>query len=155
MASKILIVDPLTLLGREFSRCLENAPELGIEIDYRHTAEDDEVQISELGAKPALVSPLDDPDEVADAPIVVITTDHETERTRHLEDLLIRHPEITLLDVGRLPCLAELTRPATGATVVGADRAPLRVAHPALAATELVLTALKNLRPRTRISRRG
>lgn len=147
MASKILIVDPLTLLGREFSRCLENAPELGIEIDYRHTAEDDEVQISELGAKPALVSPLDDPDEVADAPIVVITTDHETERTRHLEDLLIRHPEITLLDVGRLPCLAELTRPATGATVVGADRAPLRVAHPALAATELVLTALKNFDP--------
>ena len=33
MAPKILIVDPLTLIGREFTRCLEDAPELALEID--------------------------------------------------------------------------------------------------------------------------
>ncbi len=51
MASKILIIDPLTLVGREFIRCLEDAPDLAVEVDYRHTSTDDEHQIAELGAQ--------------------------------------------------------------------------------------------------------
>ena len=89
MSSKILIVDPLTLIGRELTRCLDDAPDLAFEIDYRHTAMDDEVQITELGAQPALVPPLAGPEDIADAGIIVVTTDTETERTRHLEDLLV------------------------------------------------------------------
>jgi aspartate-semialdehyde dehydrogenase len=146
MASKILIVDPLTLIGREFARCLEEAPDLVIEVDYRHTSADDEHQIAELGAQPALVPPLDGPSEIADAGIVVVTTDVETERTRHLEELMIRHPEVTLIDVSRLPGLAELTIPAVGATARAEER-HLRVAHPALAATASILTALRPLEP--------
>jgi len=147
MSSKILIVDPLTLLGREFTRCLEEAPDLALDVEYRHTSTDDEHQISELGAQPALVPPLDGPDEIAGAGIVVVTSDSETERGRHLEDLLIRHPEVRLVDVGRLPALAELTTPAIGATVAGSASQHLRVAHPALAATASVLAALRPLQP--------
>lgn len=147
MAPKILIIDPLTLIGREFTRCLEDAPDIALEIDYRHTAPDDEVQITELGAQPALVPPLDGPDDIAGAGTVVVTTDTETERTRFLEDLLVRHPEITLVDVSRVPSLAELTTAAIGATAAGIAPPHLRVAHPALAATAAVLAALRSLDP--------
>lgn len=147
MSSKILIVDPLTLIGRELTRCLDGAPDLAFEIDYRHTAMDDEVQITELGAQPALVPPLEGPEDIADAGIIVVTTDTETERTRHLEDLLVRHPEIRLVDVSRLSGLAELTTPATGATAVGSGRSHLRVAHPALVATASVLAAIRPFEP--------
>jgi len=148
MASKILIVDPLTLIGRELARCIEATPDLSVEIDYRHTADDDEHQIAELGAEPALVPPLDDPDDVAGAGIVVITSDTETERIGHMENLLIRHPEISVVDVSRLPRLTELTSPALPETAMGMDRLHLRVAHPALAAAAAVLTALRPLEPR-------
>lgn len=147
MASKILIIDPLTLVGREFIRCLEDAPDLAIEVDYRHTSTDDEHQIAELGAKPALVPPLDDPAEIAGFGIVAVTSDSETERTGHLENLLIRHPEVTLVDVSRLPRLAELTIPAIGETVGTTDRWHLQVAHPALVAAAKILIALRPLEP--------
>ena len=147
MTSKILITDPLTLIGREFLRCLEDAPDLAVEVDYRHTSTDDEHQIAELGAKPGLVPPLDDPAEIAGLGVVVVTSDTETERTGHLEDLLIRHPEVTLVDVSRLPRLAELTIPAIGETVGTTDRWHLRVAHPSLVAAAKILIALRPLEP--------
>ena len=147
MASKILIIDPLTLVGREFIRCLEDAPDLAVQVDYRHTSTDDEHQIAELGARPALVPPFDDPAEITGLGIVVVTSDTETERTGHLENLLIRHPDVTLVDVSRLPRLAELTVPAIGETVAATDRWHLRVAHPALVAAAKILIALKPLEP--------
>jgi hypothetical protein len=147
MASKILIVDPLTLIGRELARCIEDTPDLAFEIDYRHTADDDEQQITELGAEPALVPPLASADDTGGASIVVVTSDIETDRTGVLEDLMIRHPEITALDVSRLPKLMDLTSPAIGISALTAERSHLRVAHPALAATAAVLGALGPLDP--------
>lgn len=147
MASKILIVDPLTLLGRELARCIEATPDLAFEIAYRHTAADDEQQIAELGAEPALVPPLEDSDDTGGAGIIVVTSDAETERTGLLENLMIRHPEVTVIDVSRMPSLTDLTSPATGSSALTAERCHLRVAHPALAATASVLNALRPLDP--------
>jgi hypothetical protein len=143
----MLIVDPLTLLGREFLRCLENATDVYLEVDYRHTAADDEHQITELAAEPALVPPLEGPEELTNAGVVVITSDQETERTGHLEELMIRHPEIAVVDVGRLPRLRDHTYPATGGTAGTSERRHLRTAQPTLAATAAVLEALGPLRP--------
>jgi len=147
MATKILIVDPLTLLGRELARCIEASPDLLVEIDYRHTSADDEHQIAELGAEPALVPPLDDPEDIGDSGIVIVTSDVETERTRLLEDLIVRHHEVAVIDLARLPGLAELTGQATGSTRITADRRHLRVAHPALVAAGAVIRAVARLGP--------
>jgi len=147
MASKILIVDPLTLIGRELARCIEATPDLAFEIDYRHTSADDEHQVTELGAAPALVPPLEDSDDTGGAGIILVTSDTETERTGLLEDLMIRHPEITVIDLSRMPKLMDLTSPAVGSTTLKPERCHLRVAHPALAATTAVLNALRPLGP--------
>ncbi|MEE4270081.1 MAG: hypothetical protein V2I67_00300 [Thermoanaerobaculales bacterium] len=147
MASKILIVDPLTLLGRELARCIEASPDIAVQVDYRHTSEDDEHQIAELGAEPSLVPALDDPDDTGGAGLVVVTSDTETERTGQLENLIIRHPEITVLDLSRMPRLAELTTPALPATVHAQEKLHLRVAHPSLVATSEIVSALRLLEP--------
>jgi hypothetical protein len=147
MASRILIVDPLTLLGRELIRAIEDSPDLTPDLDYRHTSPDDEHQIAELGAEPALVPPLEGVDDIAEAGIVVIATDTVTERARMLEDLLIRHPELSVVDVGRLSVLDELTYPAASATVHGSEHRHLRVAHPALIVASTVVKALRSLSP--------
>jgi hypothetical protein len=147
VTTRIVIVDPLTLIGRELARCIEHSPDLLLDIDYRHTADDDERQIAELGAVPALVPPLEPDDDLDGAGLVVVASDQATTRTGHIETLIARHPEITLVDVGRLPQLADLTTAATGPTVRASDRRHLRVAHPALAAAAEVLAALRELDP--------
>ncbi len=147
MTTKILIVDPLTMLGRELARCIEDSPDLVFDIEYRHTSEDNEHQIAEIGAAPALVPTLDGADDTADAGIVVVTSDLECERSRLLEDMAVRHTEITIIDVARLPGLNDLTSPAVGATARTGERRHLRVAHPALTAAVSIVTALEAFGP--------
>jgi hypothetical protein len=147
MASKILIVDPLTLIGRELARCIESTVDLAFDIDYRHTAEDDEHQITELDAEPSLVPPLADEDDTGGAGIIVVTSDTETERTGVLEKLVISHPEVTVVDVSGMPRLMDFTSPSLGDSAISGERGHLRVAHPALAATGAVLDALRPLDP--------
>jgi len=147
MSTRILIIDPLTLLGREFLRCLEDATDVHLEVDYRHTADDDELQIAELAAEPALVPPLAGPDQLTDAGIVVIASDRETDRTRHLEDLLVRHPDVAVVDMGRLDGLADFTHPAAGAASVSGGGRRFRTAQPALVATAMVLETVGPLEP--------
>ncbi|HSL18851.1 MAG TPA: hypothetical protein VLB51_13170 [Methylomirabilota bacterium] len=147
MISKILIVDPLTLLGRELLRCLEASPDLGFEIEYRHTSPDDELQIAELAAAPALVAPLEADEALAGVDVVVVASDAETDRTARLERMLAAHPEVAVVDVGRLQSLRELTSPDAGLDPAGGSDRRVRVAHPALAAAALVARALEVLDP--------
>jgi len=147
MISKILIVDPLTLLGRELLHCLEDAGDLNPEVEYRHTSPDDEHQIAELGAMPALVPPITAVEELAGIDVVVIASDTETERTAHIETLLANHPEVAVIDVGRLPLLRAVTFPTTSLGPTDDGERHLRVAHPALEAAALVTRALSPLAP--------
>jgi len=147
MTTRVLIVDPLTLLGRELTRCIEDSPDLVFDIDYRHTSGDDEHQIAELGAVPALVPTLDGADDTGDAGIVVVTSDPGGDRAGFLEDMAHRRSDLTLIDVARLPELADVTRPAVAATATSGDGLHLRVAHPALVVARSLITALEPLGP--------
>jgi hypothetical protein len=48
MPTKILVLDPLTLAGRELLGCDQRLTSIGGELDFRHTGLDDESQIAEL-----------------------------------------------------------------------------------------------------------
>ncbi len=147
MTTRVLIVDPLTLLGRELTRCIEDSPDLVFDIDYRHTSGDDEHQIAELGAVPALVPALDGADDTGGAGIVVVTSDPGGDRLGLLEDMAIRRSDLTLIDVARLPELADVARPAVAATAMSGERHHLRVAHPALVVARSLINALEPLGP--------
>ena len=71
MPTKILVLDPLTLAGKELLRCDERLASIGGELDFRHTGLDDESQIAEMGSRPALVPPLNAPEDLMDVDVIV------------------------------------------------------------------------------------
>jgi hypothetical protein len=140
--SKTLILDPLTLKGRELLSCSDRLDGIVGEWDYRHTALDDEHQIADLSSGPALVPPLENAEEFDGADVVVVASDGWSSRHDHLLDYLDDHPETALLDLGNFSQLRERTSPSIGE--VGDNRL-LRVAHPALFATSRVAEVLSHL----------
>ena len=98
MPSKTLILDPLTLKGRELLRYSDRLDGIVGEWDYRHTALDDEHQIADLSSGPALVPPLENAEEFDGADVVVVASDGWSSRHDHLLDYLDDHPETGVID---------------------------------------------------------
>jgi hypothetical protein len=140
--SKTLILDPLTLKGREFLSCSDRLDGIVGEWDYRHTDLDEEHQITDLASGPALVPPLENAGDLDGADVVVVASDGWSSRHDHLLDYLDNHPETALLDLGCFHQLRDRTSPSIGE--VGGNR-QLRVAHPALFATSRVAEVLSHL----------
>ncbi len=138
--NKLLVLDPLTLAGREFVNTGNLLDRLGLEFDFRHTAVDDEVQVAELSGGPALVPPLDSADDLEDQNIIVVASDSQGSRHDHLLEFLDRNPDSQVVDLARLPFLNELTSPSVGRGVP--DSRHVRVAHPALVVTSRLVDAL-------------
>ena len=138
--SKLLVLDPLTLVGREFMNSGDLLDRLGLEFDFRHTAIDDEVQIAELSGGPALVPPLNSADDLEGQDVVVVASDSQGSRHDHLIEFLDRNPESMVVDVARLPVLNERTTPSVGRDTTTSRH--LRVAHPALVVTSRLAEVL-------------
>lgn len=147
MPAKLLILDPLTLMGKELLRCIAESPEVSPELEFRHTGADEEHQITEFGGLPALVPPLDSAADLEGFDAVIVTSDAQGSRHDHLVEFACSDPDAALLDLSRLACLVERTAVTAGGTT-GTSR-HLRVAHPALVGAARVLEVLTHLgRPR-------
>jgi len=138
--SKVLLLDPLTLIGREFINSGDLLDRLGLEFDFRHTAIDDEVQIAEISGAPALVPPLDSADDLEGQDVVIVASDSQGSRHDHLIEFLDRNPESMVVDMARLPVLNERTTPSVGRDAPTSRH--LRVAHPALVITSRLAEVL-------------
>ena len=143
MPSTTLILDPLTLKGRELLSCSERLGELVADWGYRHTDLDDEHQIADVSAGPVLVPPLEGPEDFAGAEVIVVASDGWSSRHEHLLAYLDEHPDTRLLDLGSCKHLRDITVPTAGGTAPHAGK--LRVAHPALYATSRVAEVLSHL----------
>ena len=143
MPSKTLILDPLTLRGRELLLCSDQLDGIVGEWDFRHTDLDEEHQIADMSAGPALVPPLDGADDFVGADVIVVASDGWSSRHEHLLAHLDNNPGIFLLDLTGLENLRDRTTPSIGD--VGPDSRQLRVAHPALFATSRVVEVLSHL----------
>ena len=142
MPSKTLILDPLTLKGRELLSCGDRLDGIVGEWDYRHTDLDEEHQIADLTSGPALVPPVESADDLEGADVVVVASDGWSSRHDHLLDYLGNHPDAALVDLNGHAQLRDRTIPSIGE--VGQNR-QLRVAHPALFATSRVAEILTHL----------
>jgi len=141
--SKTLILDPLTLRGRELLLCSDQLDGIVGEWDFRHTDLDEEHQIADMSAGPALVPPLEGPDDFVGADAIVVASDGWSSRHEHLLAHLDNNPETILLDLTGFENLRDRTTPSIGD--VGPDSRQLRVAHPALFATSRVVEVLSHL----------
>ena len=143
MPSKTLILDPLTLRGRELLLCSDQLDGIVGEWDFRHTDLDEEHQIADMSAGPALVPPLEGHDDFVGADAIVVASDGWSSRHEHLLAHLDNNPETILLDLTGFENLRDRTTPSIGD--VGPDSRQLRVAHPALFATSRVVEVLSHL----------
>jgi len=140
MPAKILVLDPLTLIGREFLGCTDRLDAIVGEYDFRHTDLDEEHQIAEIAAGPALVPPLEDPEELDGFDAIVVASDGVSSRHDHLLAYLDDHPEALLVDLSRIKNLDGITVPSFGASDPMERR--LRVAHPTLVAAAKICEIL-------------
>jgi hypothetical protein len=146
VAQKLLVIDPLTLMGREVMSVTESRPDLVGEFSYCHTADDDEHQIAELAGTPALIPPLTGTADFAQCSAVLVASDTDTSRLSPLFAHMDDDPLLPVIDVARSASLADRCRPAAGA----ADSWPsahIRVAHPALVVLSNLVSSLRHLVP--------
>jgi hypothetical protein len=136
----LLILDPLTLAGREFLNSGDVLDRLGLELDFRHTGVDDEHQIAEMRRGPALVPPLVSIDDLEGHDAILVASDSQGSRHDHLIEFLDRNPDALVIDMGRLVGLMDRTTPSAGRDAP--DSRHIRVAHPALVATSRLVSAL-------------
>jgi len=142
---KLLVIDPLTLLGRGVVDLLPRFPELGTDLQFVHT-QDDEHQVAEVHGDPVLVAPLDGADQLYGSSAVIVATGADTPRLDHLETFLDRHPETPVVDMSRLERLWSRFSPA-GDRGSDADRLHVRVPHTALVVAGEVLEPIRHLEP--------
>ena len=128
--TKLLVLDPLTLIGREFLNSGEALDRLGLEFDFRHTDVDPEHQIAEISGGPALVPPLETAEDLDGHDVILVASDTMGSRHDHLLGFLDRNPNTAVIDLGRLAGLVDRTTPSTGRDVP--ESCHLRVAHPSL-----------------------
>jgi hypothetical protein len=143
MPTKILVLDPLTLAGKEFLGYDQRLASIGGELDFRHTALDDEHQIAEIGAGAAMVPPLDAPEDLMDVDVIVVASDGKSSRHDHLLAFLDDNPDQAIVDITRVGFLDSRTHPSAGTEL--SESRQLRVAHPAIVATGIVVEALAHL----------
>ncbi len=142
---KLTLVDPLTLMGREIRELLPGFPGLINEMKYVHTAPSDEHEVTDLAGQAALVPPLASADDLEPGALL-LATDIDTPRLKHVEAFLDRFPETLVVDAGRLGRFADCTTAAAGGTAAPESR-HLRLAHPALVAATTLLGPLAHLEP--------
>jgi hypothetical protein len=143
----IVLSDPLTLVGRELLELLPRFPELAGAMRCVHTADDEEHQIADLAGRASLVPPLGGSADLADAAAVILAGDAVTTRTAHVVSFLADHPEVPVVDAGRLLPLSDLLAVASTVPSAPSGLIHLRVAHPALVAADAVVSALAALQP--------
>jgi hypothetical protein len=143
MSSTMLILDPLTLKGRELLSGSDRFEGFVSEWEFRHTDLDEEHQIADLSAGPELVPPLDGADDLGRADVIIVASDGWSSRHDHLLTHLDSNPDTLLVDLAGFEQLRDITIPSIGEVTPGSRQ--LRVAHPALFATARVVEVLSYL----------
>lgn len=143
MPSKILILDPLTLRGRELLGCSNRLEAKVREWVFLHTDLEEEHQIAEIAIGPALAPPLDDPADLAEADVIVVASDGWSSRHDHLLTHLDDNPGVALIDLAGFDELRHRTTPSIGEA--RSDARQLRLAHPAIFATSRVAEVVSHL----------
>ncbi len=140
MPTPILILDPLTLRGRELLSSLDRLEDRVGDIAFLHTDLDDEHQIADTAVGPALVPPLAGSDDLDGVDTILVASDGWSSRHEHLLAHLDANPDVALVDLSRLDQLWDRTHPSVGRA--DEESRQLRVAHPALIATSRVVEVL-------------
>jgi len=144
---KLLLIDPLTLLGRELETLLPALPDLAEGLRHLHSGTDEEHQIVELGGAPALVPPLNGPEDLEGHLAIVLAAEVDSPKLDHLEAHLALHPDTPLVVLGSATRFARRFPPAAGLPGAALPGPQVRVPHSAAVAAAFILEPLRHLAP--------
>jgi len=143
--SRLAILDPLTLMGRELTAEIHRRFP-GIEPALFHTSDDEEHQIASIDGRPALVPPLKSPADLEDIDVLVLAADDDGARLDFVGEALENDDHLIFIDASPLDRFRFLTVPSFDADSM-APGARLRPALPAVVVAGAVIETLSPFGP--------
>jgi hypothetical protein len=110
--TRLALIDPTTLLGREIATEIERAQLHWEEPLLFHTNDDSEHQIVQIEGKAALVPPVNDVEDLADRAVIILASDTQEERHEIIDRVLESRPDVLFLDATGWDRYRHLTKPA-------------------------------------------
>ncbi len=144
--TRLALVDPTTLLGREIAVEIERAQFHWEEPLLFHTDDDDEHQVVQVEGRAALVPPLNDIEDLEDRAVIILASDKQTERHEIIDRVLESRPDVLFLDATGWDRYRHLTEPAMDADGLASGNR-LHLAHPAIVMAATVLEAVRTAEP--------
>ena len=143
--SKIILIDPMTLVGRETLAELGERAFRFDEVSLYHTSDIEEHQVTAAGGSAMLVSRIRASDDLAGADIIVLCSAAEHESLDFLDRVLEAEPDLLFVDASQIARYRHLGIPLAAGRVVPTERR-LRLADPSLVMTARLLEALDAFR---------
>ena len=129
--SKIVVIDPMTLLGRESLNELGERNYQFDELELFHTSEVEEHQVTAAGGRAMLVSRLQSPIDLEGVEVIILCSDAENEGLDVLDRVLEVEQDVLFVDASSISRYEHLGHPvASGRSLPSSRR--MRLADPAL-----------------------
>ncbi|MCP4896978.1 MAG: hypothetical protein GY906_08375 [bacterium] len=145
MSRVLTLIDPDTLIGREFIRLVDEAGDSSVEVRAFHTSTDEEHQVAELAGEASVVIPMKQPEDLEGSSIVIVASDDPDADLGTVKDFATLNPQIPLIFAGNVENFGQRALPVGAKTREWPDPAWLRIAHPCLVAAEVLIDGLTHL----------
>ncbi len=142
MSRTLTLIDPLTLIGRELTRLIEEAPDPNLAVRTFHTSEEEEHHITEVAGDASIVTPLAQPEDLDGSSVIIVASEDPDARLRPLEDFATLNPQVPVIIAGRAEGFRTRPIPVGLVTRERPDPPWMRIAHPCLVAAQALSNSL-------------
>lgn len=144
--SKLAVIDPMTLLGRDFLAELSQRNYDFDQIELFHSSEVEEHQVTSAGGRAMMVSRLGTPEDLLEMSCVVLCSDVEQDGLEYLDAVLERNPDLLFINASSILRYRHLASPLASSTSVIVTRR-LRLADPSLVIALHLMDVLNRFNP--------
>lgn len=143
---RVMLIDPLTLLGRETAAALEDVLSDREAIGALHTNPDEEHEIADVAGRATIIPALSSGDDLPEGSIVVLTGHRDSTRLDVLSELLGTRSDLLVVDASAHSRFTDRAEPVIDPRDVDTCRL-VRPAHPGVVVSRRLLEAVQDLEP--------
>lgn len=129
--SRIAMIDPMTLLGRETLSELGERNYHFDDLALYHSSDVEEHQVTAAGGSAMLVSRLQAPEDLEGAEVIILSSDRDTEGLEVLDRVIEERQDLLFIDASGISRYEHLGQAIAGGRALPSSRR-LRLADPAL-----------------------
>lgn len=144
MSRILTLIDPLSLIGREVIRLMDEGEETAFELRALHTSTEEEHQVAELVGEAALVAPLRSIENLEGSSAILVASEDPDAELRLLEEFVSLNPQVPLIIAGPIEGVGIRPMPVGHISGERPDPPHMRIAHPCLVAAQALTGALSH-----------